>query len=108
VRTLQAGLGVAADGVVGPVTIEAAEKANTDEAINDLCDRRLRFLQGLSTFPCFGRGWTRRVADIRKTALAMVPTAGLPEGTRSFDMTILTGYRTYVVAAFMLIAGLAQ
>lgn len=108
VRTLQAGLGVAADGVVGPVTIAAAENANTDEAINDLCDRRLRFLQGLSTFPSFGRGWTRRVADIRKTALAMVPTAGLPGGTRSFDMSILTGYRTYVVAAFMLIAGLAQ
>ncbi|MBF0680874.1 MAG: glycoside hydrolase family 108 protein [Devosia sp.] len=108
VRTLQAGLGVAADGVVGPVTTSAAQKADANEAINDLCDRRLRFLQGLSTFPTFGRGWTRRVADIRKTALAMVPAAALPSQQRRTNMSILTGYRTYVVGAFMLIAGLAQ
>ncbi|WEJ57570.1 glycoside hydrolase family 108 protein [Devosia sp. FJ2-5-3] len=108
IRTLQAGIGVAADGVVGPVTLAAAEKARPNEAINDLCDRRMRFLQGLSTFPTFGRGWTSRVSTIRKTALATVPKAALPTLQRRTTMSILTGYRTYVVGAFMLIAGLAQ
>lgn len=108
IRTLQAGLGVAADGVVGPVTIDAAAKADANETIIDLCDRRLRFLQALATFPTFGRGWTRRVSDIRKTALAMVPPAALPKDQRRPQMDSLNGYRTYVVAAFMLAAGLAQ
>ena len=34
-------------------------------------DLRLSFLQGLSTFKTFGRGWTNRVADVRANALAM-------------------------------------
>jgi peptidoglycan hydrolase-like protein with peptidoglycan-binding domain len=36
--------------------------------INDLLDARLAFLRRLSTFRVFGRGWTRRVNDVRATA----------------------------------------
>jgi lysozyme family protein len=39
--------------------------------INALCDRRLAFLKGLSTWPVFGKGWGRRVVAVRKAALAM-------------------------------------
>jgi lysozyme family protein len=39
--------------------------------INELCDARLAYLKKLDTFAVFGRGWTRRVSEVRATALAM-------------------------------------
>jgi lysozyme family protein len=35
-----------------------------------ICDERLRFLQQLRTWPVFGKGWGRRVAEVRATSLA--------------------------------------
>jgi Putative secretion activating protein len=107
VRSLQAALGVAADGFVGPLTVAAAHKADAGGVIAALCDRRLGFLRGLSTFAVFGRGWTNRVAAIRKAALAMAPERTLSTKRRTL-MDILSGYRTYIIAGFMLLAGLAQ
>lgn len=46
-------------------TNDAAESAAR------ICDERLRFLKGLKTWPTFGKGWERRVVDVRKTALTM-------------------------------------
>ncbi|MGV3576176.1 MAG: glycoside hydrolase family 108 protein [Devosia sp.] len=106
VRTLQAALGVAADGEVGPVTLAALRAADLARLVNDVCDRRLAFLNGLSTFAVFGRGWTRRVGDIRAAALADLKTSSSTQ--RRVIMTMLSGYRTYIVAAFMIVAGLAQ
>jgi len=106
VRVLQAALGVAADGAVGPVTLGAVSAANPSKLINAICDRRLGFLGRLSSFATFGRGWTRRVAEIRAAALAAAKTT-LPMQRREL-MDILSGYRTYIVAAFMLLAGVAQ
>ena len=68
---LQQVLGVAQDGKIGPITIEAAKKSDPKKLINALCDRRMQFLRGLSTFPTFGRGWTNRVSDVRENALGM-------------------------------------
>lgn len=68
-KYLQACVGVKQDGVIGAMTIAAIGKpANV---INALCDRRLSFLRNLDTFLTFGRGWTRRVVDVRKHALEM-------------------------------------
>lgn len=106
VRTLQAALGVAADGEVGPVTLAALRAADLARLTKDFCDRRLAFLNGLSTFAVFGRGWTRRVGDIRAAALADLKTSSSTQ--RRVIMTMLSGYRTYIVAAFMIVAGLAQ
>ena len=106
VRVLQAALGVAADGAVGPVTLGAVNAANPTKLIDAICDRRLGFLGRLSSFATFGRGWTRRVAEIRAAALAAAKTT-LPMQRREL-MDILSGYRTYIVAAFMLLAGVAQ
>lgn len=107
VRDLQAVLGVKTDGVVGPLTIGAASRANAALVINALCDRRLGFLGRLSTFSTFGRGWTRRVASVRAAALSAAPNAiTIPSGEMTMDM--LSGYKTYIVATIMLLAGLAQ
>lgn len=112
VKTLQGQLGVARDGLVGPVTLKALAhrlaREGADELIDTLCGRRLQFLSELSTFAVFGKGWTARVAAIRQTALDWSPAAPIPTPTRSTSMTFLNGYKTYIVAAFMLLAGLAQ
>lgn len=103
VRTLQEALGVETDGIAGPVTLAAAARADRHAAINAICDRRLAFLRRLATFPTFGRGWTRRVADIRAAALAVNSSK-----TGGPTMDMLNGYKTYIVAALMLLVGLAQ
>lgn len=114
IRTLQAELDVAADGQIGPLTLGAVETYSNRKGlgvlIGTLCDRRLAFLNRLPTFATFGRGWTSRVASVRKAALAMAGTAA-PINTITLwrtIMDILNGYKTYIVAAFMLLAGLAQ
>lgn len=107
VRTLQAVLGVAADGIVGPVTQDAARRADLTKAIGAICDRRMAFLRGLSTFATFGTGWSRRVSTIRAASLAIASASSSTTfGSKMMDK--LNGYRTYIVAALMLLAGLAQ
>ena len=110
IKLLQRELGVVADGWIGPLTLEAIGSRNAAALVNALCDRRMDFLTRLSTFASFGKGWSARVAAIRKSALAAagnVPsTSTKPD--RSHIMAILAGYRTYIIAAFMLLAGLSQ
>jgi lysozyme family protein len=71
VMHLQQVLGVAQDGKIGPITLAAIGKRNPADMINALCDRRMQFLRGLSTFSTFGRGWTSRVDGVRSNALGM-------------------------------------
>ena len=71
-KWLQRAVGVKADGVIGDVTIAAARRADPVAVINSMCDQRLAMLKGLKTWPVFGKGWSRRVADVRRDALAMV------------------------------------
>ena len=70
-KWLQAGLGVTADGAIGAKTLDAASKADHARAVGAACDARLHFLQGLKTWPTFGKGWAARVAKVRAAALAM-------------------------------------
>ena len=70
-RWLQEALGVNPDGVIGPKTIAAANAAHKDAVIDRACDLRLGFLRQLGTWKTFGKGWTRRVEDVRDTASKM-------------------------------------
>ncbi|KKB09046.1 glycoside hydrolase family 108 protein [Devosia chinhatensis] len=107
IRALQAVLGVVVDGVVGPLTLGAASRADVARTINGLCDARLGFLRRLAIYATFGRGWSSRVAAIRAAALALAPkSSARPKGDTPMD--ILSGYKTYIVAALMLLAGIAQ
>jgi lysozyme family protein len=76
---LQRALGVKDDGDIGPITIEAARKANAAAIIDRVCDSRLAFKRGLSTWATFGRGWTARVAGVRVTAKAWATLPPTPE-----------------------------
>jgi len=71
-RVLRRELGLAADsGAIGDAVIVAARKADARALIGTICDERLRFLQSLKTWAVFGKGWTRRVAEVRAAALDM-------------------------------------
>ena len=51
--------------------IRAAKAADSKQTIAALCEERLAFLQSLRTWPVFGRGWGRRVAEVKAAALVM-------------------------------------
>lgn len=63
VRWLQRSLGVADDGKFGPVTLAAAKVADPMTLIAKFNAKRLLFITNLSTWPTFGKGWTRRIAS---------------------------------------------
>jgi lysozyme family protein len=73
--TLQTILGVASDGKIGPLTLAAVAKHNPSTLINELCSHRLAFLERLSTWPTFGKGWASRVNGVRALALEMAKDA---------------------------------
>lgn len=68
---LQRALRLADDGRLGPVTLAALTGQDVPELVNALCDGRLSFLRALSTWPRFGRGWGRRIEEVRAAALAL-------------------------------------
>ena len=70
-RYLQEALMVNVDGKIGPATMAAVAESAVPTLIDDICDLRLKFLQGLPTFGHFGNGWTARVADVRARAKGM-------------------------------------
>jgi len=73
VRYAQGVVDVHQDGVLGPVTLEAINKYDSKDFINELCNSRLRFLRGLRIWGSFGRGWAARVKDLRAYSLALIP-----------------------------------
>jgi len=87
VQWLQRAIGVDDDGIVGPLTIEAANEADDHETINRMCDERMQFLRGLETWPLYGDGWTNRVEDVRTTAHGMVEEIRPPIEVARVDIT---------------------
>jgi lysozyme family protein len=71
-KVLQRILGLADDGKMTDAVIAAVKTSDATKLVVALCDERLRFLQSLKTWPVFGGGWGRRVAEVKAAALAMV------------------------------------
>lgn len=70
IRWLQRAVGVADDGVIGPLTLAAVAAAPAADLVLLFNAERLEFYAKLSTFDAFGKGWTRRVAgNLRLAAL---------------------------------------
>jgi lysozyme family protein len=74
IKFLQSVVGATPDGGYGSITSALVKKAEEDPArlIELYCAKRLEFLQSLKTFPVFGKGWTRRVAEVKDEALKML------------------------------------
>ena len=104
------------DGIVGPATISAAE--NTSDCAARLCDARLQFLKNLKTWSTFGRGWSSRVADVKRKSIELSDRTIIddvidevfepePEVVESVDKGgwLGTGLRAYTVAAIVAFFG---
>lgn len=61
---LQRACGASADGIFGPATLRAVRASDEDEMFLKMLSARLRFMSDLSSWPAFGRGWARRIADL--------------------------------------------
>jgi lysozyme family protein len=74
VKLLQSCVGATPDGGFGSITMALVKKAesNPTALIELYCAKRLEFLQSLKTFVTFGKGWTRRVNEVRADALKML------------------------------------
>lgn len=70
-KYLQGVVKVPQDGKIGPVTLAAVNGRSAEDIIENLCDARMRFLRNLDTWPTFGKGWSRRVADVEDDAIRM-------------------------------------
>jgi len=71
-KTMQAALGTAADGIVGPATIGVAVNADPDHFLEKFSAAKEQFYRGLPTFCNFGKGWLRRVSEVKQTAEGMI------------------------------------
>ena len=71
-KALQSVLSVTVDGQIGSATLRALETANPREVATAVCEARLAFLQSLSTYATFGKGWSRRVSEVETVSFNMV------------------------------------
>jgi lysozyme family protein len=74
IKLLQSCVGATPDGGYGSITAALVKKAEQEDPIRLIelyCAKRLEFLESLKTFPVFGKGWSRRVAEVKSDSLAM-------------------------------------
>jgi lysozyme family protein len=70
-KFIQQIVGVPADGAIGNNTVTAINQINPITLINEFSEKRQAFLEALPTFATFGKGWTKRVLEVRNKALDM-------------------------------------
>lgn len=79
IKYAQQVVGVAVDGILGPVTLKAINNDVAMTFINRLCDARLSFLKRLPIWSSFGRGWTARIVDLRAYSLSLLQPRKMQE-----------------------------
>ena len=72
IKLLQRAVGVTQDGLLGPNSLAAILVSDVGSLIDKYCDVRNEFLQSLSTFDTFGKGWTRRISEVNLKAKEMI------------------------------------
>lgn len=71
-KWLQRSVGAVDDGAIGPKTLAMVLAHPADDVVERFNHQRLRFLQGLPTFGVFGKGWSRRVAEVQAVSAGML------------------------------------
>ncbi len=87
--------------------LAAARRADSRMLISVLCDERLAFLQRLKTWPVFGKGWGRRVAEVKAAALVIAAASGTAEQSRPQTKAPVTGVAQKSAAGAIAAAGAA-
>jgi lysozyme family protein len=70
-KVLQRLVGITGNGALDEATMTAVAAHEPKQLIVAICDERMRFLKSLSTWPVFGKGWERRVTEVKLAALTM-------------------------------------
>ena len=75
--------------VVNDAVVTAACASDPVKLVKQICDERLRFLQALRTWPVFGKGWGRRVAEVRAFSLQLAANqpAAMPVASPTVQRT---------------------
>lgn len=73
VRLLQLSLGISADGQAGPLTSEAAAKADDREVLLAFVKRRWRRYRETKGAEVFLGGWTNRLFDLEAVCMELLP-----------------------------------
>jgi lysozyme family protein len=63
IKWLQRAMDVGDDGILGPLTLDAAQRGSGLKLALKLNAERLDFMTSLPTWGSFGRGWARRIAE---------------------------------------------
>ena len=63
IRFLQRAIGVADDGLIGPMTLAAVNRVDAESLASRFLGQRLEFMTRLTTWDVFGKGWARRIAE---------------------------------------------
>ena len=71
-KMIQKALGVTADGSIGPATMKAIQDAEGKDLLEKFSHSKEAFYKSLSTFPTYGKGWLKRVADVQTSASTMI------------------------------------
>lgn len=76
IKLLQSCVGATPDGGYGSITNALVKKAELDPTrlIELYSAKRMEFLQSLKSFPVFGKGWSKRVAEVKEKALLLAKT----------------------------------
>lgn len=75
-KWLQTTVGAVADGAIGEQTLKQVLLTNPQMVIDKYSAIRLEFFKGRSTWPTFGKGWERRVEEVKATANSFADPAG--------------------------------
>lgn len=71
-KWLQQTVGAVPDGAIGAGTLGKVAEMEPTEIIEKYQATRLAFMQSLPTWDTFGKGWGRRVTEVKEAALKMV------------------------------------
>ena len=71
-KAIQRAVGAAADGAIGPMTLQAVMNKDAKDIVESVYTQRQSFYESLKTFETFGRGWTRRNKETLEQALRMI------------------------------------
>ena len=74
---MQAAAGLGVNGVLSAQTLASTQHNPPQELIKSICRLRLSFLQRLTIFATFGRGWSARVASIQSECLKLAEPSKL-------------------------------
>ena len=71
-KWLQSAVGAVPDGAIGAGTLTKVAAMEPAAIIEKYQETRLAFMQSLPTWDTFGKGWGRRVTEVKEAALKMV------------------------------------